>query len=782
MMSPTAVSQYLTDESLSFDLGILDEASQMPPENAIPSLARCRQVIVVGDSNQLPPTTFFQKNVTGEFALDEDEGGESETIDESILDMAKSVYVPRSLLWHYRSRHSGLINFCNRVIYDDKLIVYPSPTEKRPDMGVSLKKVEGIYQKSINPKEVSAIVKAALDHMKDDPERSLGLVTFNERQRNVIIDQMERAIEANGYAMSYVESWKTKNDGLESFFVKNLENVQGDERDVIFISTVYGPDKADGKVAQRFGPVTGAAGRRRLNVLFSRAKQKIVTFTSMSPADIAAKDGDLTGTAMLKDWLGYCERGGSGQGLKPERPGADRALSLESFVQEKVQAMGYQVDSLVGTEGYKLDLAVKSDLCPLGYLMGLEGDGKSYSQSASTRDRDRSRPEVLTGLGWKLNRIWSSAWYANPGAELAALKQGMETRLAKAQEELAKLPRGPEPGSEPATLSDRQEGDATFPKRQMAGSPQPPDYLAFSNPNTEMAKVATEEKAELAAVGDLVKIRYLDSPDKTMDIRLTQSRNDPQQGLVSKDSPLGSAILDQEVEDEVQFLANNEVKTVLIVSIDKAHPKVPLAPILMGGKPNGDGANTPEPQQPGQGMDSDNQPSDGENGPPGDLLGLISVKPGEESLLLDQDYQDTLAEMAITLIDTVGPIKLETLSQAISWSHGFSRRGTAIDNAIKKAIGKKREKTTAPDKEIVYWPPNIAPGKATPFRGMRVSNISREFNHVPYPELLGLAKEIVATTADSAQVQAMAARLEIKRLTKGLRDRLGEALKAAQKT
>ncbi|MDR2386128.1 MAG: DUF4011 domain-containing protein, partial [Deltaproteobacteria bacterium] len=232
MMSPTAVSQYLSDESVTFDLGILDEASQMPPENAIPSLARCKQIIIVGDTNQLPPTNFFQKNVLGEFYADDENGqAEPETLEESILELAIEKFSPkRRLLWHYRSRHSGLINFCNHVIYDDDLTVYPSPSEKRPDMGVSLVKAYGEYKGSLNPIEAQIMVKWALAHMKNDANRSLGLVTFNEKQRSFISDLMERAIEANDYALKYVDDWKNKNDGLETFFVKNLENVQGDER------------------------------------------------------------------------------------------------------------------------------------------------------------------------------------------------------------------------------------------------------------------------------------------------------------------------------------------------------------------------------------------------------------------------------------------------------------------------------------------------------------------------------------------------------------------------
>ncbi|MDR2368576.1 MAG: DUF4011 domain-containing protein [Deltaproteobacteria bacterium] len=550
MMSPTAVSQYLTDESLTFDLGILDEASQMPPENAIASLARCAQILVVGDTNQLPPTNFFKKNVMGELGSDDDPNGESEAIEESILDLAKTIYVPmRRLTWHYRSRHSGLINFCNRFIYGNELVVYPSPTEKSPDMGVRLVRVkDGLYQKSRNPAEARAMAEAALAHMKNEPDRSLGLVTFNEKQRDFIIDLMERAIEANDYAMRYVEKWKSKNDGLETFFVKNLENVQGDERDAIFIGTVYGPEKPGGPVAQRFGPVSGPAGRRRLNVLFSRAKRKIVTFTSMSPAEIKASPDAPTGPAMLREWLAYCESEGSAHKLTVGEPGQAQAMTLESHVRSKVESLGFPVDPEVGTKGYRLDMAVKSDRYPLGYVAGLESDGGSYVNGVSVRDRDRLRPEVLKGLGWKLRRVWTSGWYANPEGEFALLASGLKEDLAGALQDLAKLPRPP---------------------AEKVGSGVTKSQGAVESKASTAGPAPMRDGARRVGVGDMVRIKYLGNSPKTEEILITESETDPEKSLHSKASPLGKALMDMEEEDQVLFKVKNTVRGVLIESITK---------------------------------------------------------------------------------------------------------------------------------------------------------------------------------------------------------------------
>ncbi|MDR0354571.1 MAG: DUF4011 domain-containing protein [Deltaproteobacteria bacterium] len=435
MMSPTAVSQYLADETISFDLAILDEASQMPPEKAIPALARCRQVMIVGDTNQLPPTTFFRYNLK----IDEETGDEENegVVEESILELARKVYAPeRSLTWHYRSRNSSLINYSNEVIYGNTLIVYPSPMEKRADMGVELIKLDGLYKKGLNKIEAQAMVDKALEHMRVFPDRSLGLVALNQKQSDYLNELMRLAVENDPAADDYVEKWRVSHDGLESFFVKNLENVQGDERDVIYISTVYGPETPNGPVALRFGPIIGPAGRNRLNVLFSRAKQKIITFTSLKSSDLGRASESQAGLIMLRGWLEYCETLGRRQDIGSDRSPAP--LSFEEYVQGKIRALnGGECDYLAGTEGFKLDLAVKAEADSLGYYLGLSSDSPGFYQKISCRDRDRLRPEVLQGLGWSLGQLWSYSWFLNPVRESELLAQTIE-KARRAESEAAK--------------------------------------------------------------------------------------------------------------------------------------------------------------------------------------------------------------------------------------------------------------------------------------------------------------------------------------------------------
>ena len=427
MMSPLAVAQYLPIDTILFNLCILDEASQMPPENALGALARCSQAMVVGDTNQLPPTNFFRK-IFEDDDLDEDEA----VLDESILAMANTAFrPPRRLRWHYRSRHSGLIQFSNRYIYNNDLVIFPSPSEFRPDMGVSLVKVEGHYRAGINSDEATVIVKAALNFMHNDPDRSLGIVTLNQKQRDLILEEMDRALNKDTIASKYVEDWIERNDGLESFFIKNLENVQGDERDVIYIGTVYGPEKPGMPVMQRFGPVNGLAGKRRLNVLFSRAKQQIVTFSSMTAADIKADEHTNQGAYMLKCWLEYAKTGILYVGESVNRePDSD----FEVYVINQLRSMGYEPVSQVGVAGYRIDIGIKHPSWPYNeYIMGVECDGATYHSSRSARDRDRLREEILTNLGWKLHRIWSTSWFTNPDKEAQRLRVAIEARLNELQ-------------------------------------------------------------------------------------------------------------------------------------------------------------------------------------------------------------------------------------------------------------------------------------------------------------------------------------------------------------
>ena len=438
MMSPLAVAQYLP-KNIKFDLLIIDEASQMTPEHAIGALVRANQVVVVGDTNQLPPTLFFKKVREDDVEQDENEG----LREKSILDMAnQGLKTKRQLRWHYRSRYKELIAFSNKHIYKNRLVVFPSPREDGSSKRVvSYKKVDGIYSSGTNEKEAKVMVDAMMKFIKEKQDKSLGVVLLNKKQSDLLNTEWERAkhehLDAR-YAREYEEKWETENDGLESFFIKNLENVQGDERDMIFIGTVYGPGPEDKRVMQRFGPISGEAGRRRLNVLFSRAKEGITTFSSMIPSDILrdcdSSEVSISGVSMLKAWLEYSMGGKLESG---EDTGREPDSDFERHVIEQIEQLGYVAIPQVGVKGYSIDIGIKPKQdwnWNYGFIMGVECDGATYHSSRSARERDRLRQEVLENLGWCIYRIWSTDWYNNPDEEIEKLGRKIKEQYTRLKE------------------------------------------------------------------------------------------------------------------------------------------------------------------------------------------------------------------------------------------------------------------------------------------------------------------------------------------------------------
>jgi very-short-patch-repair endonuclease len=406
MMSPLSVAQFLKPNGMRFDLLVIDEASQMKPEDALGAVARAAQIVVVGDPKQLPPTSFFDRS---DEPVD-DEESEDETVDsESILDLGLSVFRPaRRLRWHYRSRHASLVAFSNREFYDDDLIVFPSPTGTTACQGVASVRVDGIYKNRTNAREVEEITKAAAEFMHSFPDMSLGIVALNEVQKELILQEMDRLGTTHPHVQDYRDRWA---EGLERFFVKNLENVQGDERDAIFISTVFGPPAPGGKVRQNFGPINGKSGHRRLNVLFTRAKHHVRLFTSMGPDDVLAPPDGPRGARVLKAYLAYAASGRLDAGMET---GRECDSDFEVFVQSRLRQAGYDVVPQVGVAGFFIDLGVKDPDVEGTFLLGIECDGAAYHSTKSARDRDILRQQVLEGLGWTIYRIWSTDWFRDP--------------------------------------------------------------------------------------------------------------------------------------------------------------------------------------------------------------------------------------------------------------------------------------------------------------------------------------------------------------------------------
>jgi very-short-patch-repair endonuclease len=425
MMGPLSVAQYLAPGQLKFDLVVMDEASQLRPEDSIGALARGGQVVIVGDPKQLPPTSFFQR-----VSLDEDDKATEELRTaveegESILDVASTLFQPvRRLRWHYRSRHHSLIAFSNEEFYQRDLIIFPSAYHDDPSLGIKHYFIpDGVCENSRNPREGAEVVNAVLEHMRQHPDESLGVVTLNFEQRELVEELLDQRLRNDPAAIAYQEKMR---GGQETLFIKNLENVQGDERDVIFISTTYGPD-ARGNQYQRFGPINGANGHRRLNVLFTRSKKRTVVFSSLDPDRIQTTANSPWGIRALKQYLIYARTGillRADDGK--EQPTNDFERSVGAVLKEN----GYDVVPQVGVAGFFVDLGVKHPARDGAFLLGIECDGASYHSGGSARDRDRLRQEILENLGWKIHRIWSTDWFKSRESEIRRLLKRMAELLA----------------------------------------------------------------------------------------------------------------------------------------------------------------------------------------------------------------------------------------------------------------------------------------------------------------------------------------------------------------
>ena len=417
LMSPLSVAQYLDTEA-KFDVVIFDEASQIPVWDAIGALARGKQSIVVGDNKQMPPTSFFGK---GDSEEDIDEEVTEDL--ESILDECLAAQLPElTLNWHYRSRYESLIQFSNQKYYKGGLFTFPAPIAK--DTAVQLHMVDGVYDKGdtrTNLGEAKAIVEFIIQHLQSQLENvqplTLGVVTFNMTQQKLIEDLLdnELAYHPELEALSKV--------GIEPLFVKNLENVQGDERDIIIFSITYSKDD-EGRLSMNFGALNRQGGQRRLNVAITRARQGLHVFSSLAPEEINLTRTNSEGVRDLKDFLIYA-RNGQIYLSNIDRKHKQAKKELVEYLQIKLQEQGWQVDLAVGHGDNCVDLAVKDDHQQGRYLAGILIDGENYANAATARDRDQLRSTVLNDLGWKILSVWTVDWWLDPESNFDSLTKSL---------------------------------------------------------------------------------------------------------------------------------------------------------------------------------------------------------------------------------------------------------------------------------------------------------------------------------------------------------------------
>ncbi|MBD2440543.1 DUF4011 domain-containing protein [Nostoc sp. FACHB-110] len=419
MMSPLSVSQYINADVVHFDVLIFDEASQLRTEDVVPAILRADQVIVIGDRKQLPPTSFF---ATGTGESEEDLEDEDDASYESVLDECSNFMFGRTLKWHYRSQDERLIAFSNKNFYESELVTFPNPIQN-PDLGVWFRHVaDGVYDRSgrrDNQREAQVVAQLACEHFQRVPDQSLGIIAFSEAQADAIQEQIEILGKNNPEFDIFCS------DNSPQFFLKALENVQGDERDAIILSVGYGRD-SEGKLNLNFGPINKLGGERRLNVAVTRAKSKITLVSSIVAGDIDISRSKSKGLRLLRDYLEYAATGGERlegnlytDQLKFDSP-------FEEDVYHTLAERGYTIRSQVGCSGYRIDLAVVNQNRPGEFVLGIECDGASYHSSPTARDRDRLRQQVLEKLGWKIHRIWSTDWFRNKPAQVRLLIEKIE--------------------------------------------------------------------------------------------------------------------------------------------------------------------------------------------------------------------------------------------------------------------------------------------------------------------------------------------------------------------
>lgn len=438
MMSPLSVSQFLPPDFV-FDVVLFDEASQIRPHDAINCIYRGMQHVIAGDQQQLPPTTFFDTSID-----DGDDWSDDQLeVYESILDTAKScASVPSlPLEWHYRSRHEDLITYSNVSFYDGRLVTFPSADVHSPTLGVGFNKVAGVYRRgagSDNPVEAAKVAGLVAHYARNHPGLTLGVVAFSSAQE----DAIQNAIDEMREKDASLSSAYFAGDRLDGFFVKNLETVQGDERDVIILSVGYGPD-ATGKVYANFGPINLAGGYRRLNVAVTRARMRLELVTSISASDISGTS-ESEGARHLRRYLDYAENGPSVLVPNHDSSLGDVESPFEDEVARTIRSWGYDVTTQVGCANYRIDLGVVHPDQPGRHCLAVECDGAMYHSSRVARDRDRLRDAVMIGLGWRIHRIWGPSWYRERTATEASLRSAIEAAVKACGE-----PDQDSPGEEP---------------------------------------------------------------------------------------------------------------------------------------------------------------------------------------------------------------------------------------------------------------------------------------------------------------------------------------------
>jgi len=789
MMSPLSLAKFMKAGSLSFDILVIDEASQMRPEDALGAMLRSKQIVVVGDQKQLPPTDFFARS--GDAGTGDDDDFE-DLDDESILESCQKTFGQRRpLRWHYRSRCESLIRFSNEQFYRRELITFPA--SKPSSFSIDLVRVQGTFQARCNPTEASRVAEEAITFMRhhaavgEDEIPSLGIVALNIQQMELIQAELFRLMENDVLVDQYRE--KVLNKG-EELFVKNLENVQGDERDFIFISMTYGPEVGTSVLKQRFGPINRKQGHRRLNVLFSRARTRVGLFCSFGSTDVLPTPESSEGVHVLRKYLEYAETRGRVSVLSGT--GADADSDFEIEVADRLLARGYVIDYQVGVSGYKIDLGVRHPDHPERYLAGVECDGATYHSSKSARDRDRLREEVLNDKGWDIVRVWSTDWFDNPSLQTTRLLEKLELLRRKPAVERseytivteATLPAGDVEPAEPVG----EAADDGAPETDVAPAPQAGGEQQPAPPETDAGLLEKSSLTEAECFEALRQFR-----DQVVGNEITDW--EPHRSIL-RDALIETFVRQRFVEPGDWF---DKVPGYLrqgTSPIEKTRYIDRICDIVAR---LNDGENvTTRADRRGSPGSTDRIPDAEQGGLPSNVGGEPSSPPagtpnGDEyvatnfSLLglrldparfYDREYEAVLNSMVALALKHEAPIYEDVLVARIARAHGFQRSGDRIQRAVSKVVGRKYRKTQD-DGRTVVWGENSTETVLVAYR--KSQSEVRSHTDTPVAELASLALPYIRVRlADDDILYRMADHFQLGRLREPTRVRFQSAINLAR--
>ena len=792
MMSPLSLAKFVDPKMLDFDVLVIDEASQMRPEDALGGMLRAKQIIVVGDPKQLPPTDFFSRADAAER-----EGEDADDLDaESILEACESTFGHRRRLrWHYRSRCESLIAFSNASFYDGSLVTFPSA--KPGSFSVDLVRVNGVSRGRCNPDEAARVAQEAIAFMRhfadapDDNIPTLGIVAVNVEQRDFIQEELRRLCADDDLVERYRDKVEVKGEPL---FVKNLENVQGDERDYIFISMTYGKKRGEPALAQNFGPINRKQGHRRLNVLFTRARIRIGLFTSFGSAEIRPTDKSSEGIHALKRYLEYAETRGRAM---VKSVGDEFDSDFEAEVADQLRTKGYKVDIQIGVSGFRIDLGVRHPDHPEHFLAGVECDGATYHSNRSARARDRLREEVLSSLGWDLVRVWSTDWFDNPALETEKLVRKLELLRSRERsrfESYRPLYDGDEsgPGPEPndfdgAKPEASQEADAEVEEdtNEPQGKPTPQEVEGSAQEPRRAGLVGLEI---LEGGGPITAAEA----DKALEA-FRESRIRPAMGeWNAQRSILRPAMIETFVQQRVndqdlwysripQYLrsgTNPIEKTRFLGEICEIVDRIGSGPAA-GSNAKPEGTNSGKSSPGAFPEDTKRQAPDAKAAKSSYVAAdVASIAHPNREHFHDPDYTPTLKAMVAHVVATEGPIFEDLLVDRIARAHYLQRSGNQIRRRLMSLLPPGSQ-VDRKGEEVVVWPAGLEPGHPFPFR--RDPTGERRHEDVPLEELASLAQPFVRLRMDDEGIlRRMADEFGLERLRASARARFESALLIAR--